>query len=73
MPVSTFGQVPRDVSQKELEYFLNKQYNTIGIRLQEKLLSVEKHFSSSIQPVVNSSSAAKITSENNNQQDPTNT
>lgn len=73
MPVSTFGQVPRDVSQKELEYFLNKQYNTIGIRLQEKLLSVEKHFSSSIQPVVNSSSATKSANDNNNQQETTNT
>ena len=42
--MSGFGQVPRDQRQQELEYFLNKQYNSIGLRLQTKLVSIEKQF-----------------------------
>lgn len=42
LPVSSFGQVPRDQRQQELEFFLNKQYNSIGLKLQQKLISVEK-------------------------------
>ena len=42
LPVSTFGQVPRDQRQKELEFFLNKQYNTIGLKIQNRINSVEK-------------------------------
>ncbi len=44
LPVDGFGQVPRDQRQQELEYFLNKQYNSIGLRLQSKLISIEKQF-----------------------------
>ena len=39
-----FGQVPRDQRSQELEYYLNKQYNSIGLRLQTKLNSIEKQF-----------------------------
>jgi hypothetical protein len=50
LPVSTFGQVPRDQRQQELEYFLNKQYNAIGLRIQQKLISVDRHFNQAMHP-----------------------
>ena len=46
MPVSVFGQVPRDQREQELDYFLSKQYNSIGLRIQKKLIGVEQQFSS---------------------------
>ena len=44
LPVGGFGQVSRDHRQQELEYYLNKQYNSIGLQLQTKLNSIEKQF-----------------------------
>ena len=44
MPVSIFGQVPRDQREQELEYFLSKQYNTIGLKIQNKLNYIEQQF-----------------------------
>ena len=38
--------MPRDQRQKELEYYLKKQYNTIGLKLQNRLNSVDKQFQS---------------------------
>ena len=60
LPVSTYGQVPRDQRQKELEHFMNKQYNTIGLRIQQKLISVEK--------ILNSSSVHPQSAVNNERQ-----
>lgn len=34
----------RDHRQQELEYYLNKQYNSIGLQLQTKMNSIEKQF-----------------------------
>ena len=53
LPVGAFGQVTRDQRQQELEYFLNKQYNSIGIRLQSKLNSIEKQFQASDKEISN--------------------
>lgn len=53
LPVGSFGQVTRDQRQQELEYYLNKQYNSIGIRLQIKLNSIEKQFLSSDKDILN--------------------
>ena len=50
LPVSTFGQVPRDQRQQELEYFLSKQYNATGLRIQQKLISVDRHFNQAMHP-----------------------
>ena len=47
MPVSIFGQVPRDQREQELEFFLSKQYNTVGLRIQNKLNIMEAQFSQS--------------------------
>jgi hypothetical protein len=44
LPVGGFGQVPRDQRQQELEYYLSKKYNSIGLRLQTKLNSIERQF-----------------------------
>ena len=43
-PVALFGQVPRFQREQELEYFLSKQCNSLGIRIQNKLISVENNF-----------------------------
>ncbi len=42
MPVSIYGQVPRDQREQELEYFLSKQYNSIGLRIQNKILALDQ-------------------------------
>lgn len=45
MPVSLFGQVSRDQREQELEYFINKQYNTLGMKIQNKLATIDQQFS----------------------------
>ena len=42
--VSIFGQIPRNQREQELEYFINKQYNSFGIRIQNKLNAVDQQF-----------------------------
>ena len=42
-PVALFGQVPRFQREQELEYFLSKQCNGLGIRIQNKLISVDNN------------------------------
>ena len=44
VPVSIFGQISRNQREHELEYHLNKQFNTVGIRVQNKFLAVEQQF-----------------------------
>lgn len=43
-PVALFGQVPRFQREQELEYFLSKQCNSMGIRLQSRIVAVENNF-----------------------------
>lgn len=45
MPVSMFGQISRDQREQELEYFINKQYNTLGMKIQNKLAMVDQQYS----------------------------
>ena len=42
MPVSAFGQAPRDQREQELEYFLSKQNNTVGLKLNKKLYALDQ-------------------------------
>ncbi len=42
--VSIFGQIHRNQREQELEYFINKQYNSFGIRIQNKLNAVDQQF-----------------------------
>lgn len=41
---SLFGQVERDRREQELEYFLGKQNNAIGNKIQNRFVSVEKQY-----------------------------
>lgn len=38
MPVSAFGQVSRNQREQELAYFQSKQLNTLGLKIQTKLI-----------------------------------
>ena len=44
-PVAIFGQVPRFQREQELEFFLSKQSNTLGLRIQNKLSAIDQQFS----------------------------
>ena len=37
LPASLDGPVPREQRKQELEYFLNKQYNDLGLRIKNKI------------------------------------
>jgi hypothetical protein len=37
LPVSTDGPVLREQREQELEYFLNKQYNELGLKIKTKI------------------------------------
>ena len=65
-PVALFGQVPRFQREQELEYFLSKQCNSLGIRIQNKLLSVENHFLINQALNLNEPNAANINNNNIN-------
>jgi hypothetical protein len=43
-PVSLFGQISRNQREQELEHFINKQYNTFGLRMQNKLNAIAQQF-----------------------------
>jgi hypothetical protein len=62
LPVSIFGQVPRDQREQELEFFLSKQYNSVGLRIQNKLIMIDQQFG-----VAQQSSQPSITANNGNQ------
>ncbi len=49
--VSLFGQISRNQREQELEYFINKHYNSFGIRLQTKLNAIDQQFQNSQQSV----------------------
>lgn len=63
MPVSLFGQVPRDQREQELEYFINKQYNTLGLKIQNKLVNFEQQFSQNT--TTNSAESADSSTQQN--------
>ena len=42
LPVSQLGPVSRDQREQELDYFLTKQYNELGMRIQTKLNNVQQ-------------------------------
>lgn len=41
---SLFGQVERDRREQELEYFLGKQNNAIGHKIQNRFVSIDKQY-----------------------------
>jgi hypothetical protein len=40
LPVSSHGPVQREQREQELEYFLNKQYNDLGLCIKTKLVQM---------------------------------
>ncbi|CAF0716214.1 unnamed protein product [Brachionus calyciflorus] len=67
MPVSLYGQVSRDQREQELEFFINKQYNTIGMKIQNKLASVDQQFSPNPTISINSAKPSNSASQQQNQ------
>jgi hypothetical protein len=67
LPVSIFGQVPRDQREQELEFFLSKQYNSVGLRIQNKLNIIDQQFGGSQATLASSNSIAAINSNNQQQ------
>ena len=65
MPVSMFGQVSRDQREQELEYFINKQYNNLGMKIQNKLAMVDQQYSPN--PSIMITSAKPMTSSSQQQ------
>jgi hypothetical protein len=60
--VSLFGQTSRNQREQELEYFINKHYNSYGIRLQTKLNAIDQQFQ------INNSNSNQHQNDSNNQQ-----
>ena len=44
LPVSAFGQVARYQREQELEYYLSKQYNRLGMRVHTRLNAFDEQF-----------------------------
>ncbi len=41
LPVSIHGPVAREQREQELEYYLNKQYNELGLRIKTKISQIQ--------------------------------